>query len=134
MELYNDKFIKYIYEKENSLLEFYWSNETKDMPDEKYKDLMLKGIEFVKLYNPKYVINNSKKKTYVTTVEMQKWAAENALSKMFKNEVVKFAIVESEDVLIQLSTEQAVEEDEDKKYGVMFFDSEEKARKWLLGK
>lgn len=131
MELYNDKFIKYIYEKENSLLEFYWSEDTKDMPDEKYKELMLKGIEFVELYNPKHVINNSKKKTYVTTIKMQEWAAKNALSKMFENGVVKFAIVESEKVLIQLSTEQAVEEDEDKKYGVMFFDSEEKARKWL---
>ena len=132
MEVYNDKFMKYIYEKENSLLEFYWSTETKDMSDEKYKELMLKGIEFVKLYSPKYVINNSKNKTYITSIELQEWAAENALSKMFQNGVVKFAIVESEDVLIQLSTEQAVEEDKDKKYGVKFFDSEEKARKWLL--
>ena len=134
MELYNGKFMKYIYEKENSLLEFYWSSETENMSDEEYKELMLKGIGFVELYNPKYVINNSKKKTYVTSVEMQEWAAENALSRMFKNGVVKFAIVESEDLLIQLATEQAVEEDEDKKYGVMFFDSEEKARKWLLEK
>ena len=101
------------------------------MPDKKFQELMLKGIEFVKLYNPKYIINNSKKKTYITTVEMQKWVAENALSKLFKNGVIKMAIVESEDVIIQLSTEQAIEEDENKKYGTMFFDSEEKARKWL---
>ncbi len=131
MEIYNDKYIRYIYEKENSLLIFYWSSDTKNMSDEKYKELMLKGVEFTKTYQPKYLINNAHEKTYITTVEIQEWAAKNALSKIFKNGVIKFAIVESEDVLIQLSTEQAVEENENSKYGVMFFESEEKAREWF---
>ena len=67
MEVYKDKFIKYIYEKENSLLIFYWSRDTKNMSDENYKDLMLKGVEFTKTYRPKYLINNALEKTYITT-------------------------------------------------------------------
>ena len=114
MEIYNDKFIKYIYEKENSLLIFYWNSDTKNMTDEKYKELMLKGVGFTKKYQPKYLINNAREKTYITTVEIQEWAAKNALSKIFENGVIKFAIIESDDVLIQLSTEQAVEEDAEK--------------------
>ena len=42
MEIYNDKYIKYVFEKENSLLIFYWSSDTKNMTNEKYKELMLK--------------------------------------------------------------------------------------------
>ncbi len=132
MELYSDIYIKYNYEEENSLLAFYWSEETENMPDEKYKELMLLGVGYTKTYNPKFLINNSIKKTYVTTVEMQEWVAKNALAKIFENGVVKFAIIESDDVLVQLATEQAVVEDEDKKYEVKFFNDEEDAREWFL--
>ncbi len=52
-------------------------------------------------------------------------------SKIFENGVIKFAIVESEDILIQISTEQDAEEYKEPKYGVMFFEKEEKAREWL---
>ena len=131
MEIYNDKFIKYIYEKENSLLAFYWSKETENMPDDKYKELMIKGVGFTKTYCPKYLINNSLEKTYITTIEMQEWVAKHALSKIFENGVRKFAIIESKELMVQISTEQAVEEDEGKKYGVMFFDNEKKAREWF---
>ena len=131
MEIYNDKFIKYIYEDENSLLAFYWSKETENISDEKYKELMIKGVEFTKKYCPKYLINNSLEKTYITTVEMQEWAAKNALSKIFANGVRKFAIIESKDFIIQLSTEYAVEEYEERKYKAMFFDNEKEAREWF---
>ena len=131
MEIYSDKFIKYVYEKEKSLLAFYWSKDTENMPDEKYKELMIKGLGFTKTYRPKYIINNSLEKTYITTIEMQEWAAKNALSKIFENGVQKFAIVESKDFIIKLATEQAVDEDKEKKYGVMFFDNEKKAREWF---
>ena len=131
MEIYKDKFIKYVYEEENSLLIFYWSKDTENMADKDYEKLMLIGVEFTKKYKPKYLINNSIEKTFITTIEMQEWAAKNALSKIFENGVVKFAIIESKDVIIQLSTEQAVDEDKTKKYGVMFFTNEEEAREWF---
>ena len=131
MEIYSDKYIKYVYEKENSLLAFYWSSETKNMSDDKYKELMLLGVGFTETYHPKYLINNAIKKTYITSIEIQEWVAKNALSKIFKNGVIKFAIVESEDIIIQISTKQAAEENKNSQYSVMFFGNEEKAREWF---
>lgn len=131
MEIYNDKFIKYVYEEKNSLLAFYWTKESENMSTEVYKELMIKGVEFLKSYNPKYLIDNSLEKTYVTTVEMQEWVAKNALSKIFENGIQKFAIIESKELIIQLSTEQAVEENKNSKYGVKFFVNEQEAREWF---
>ena len=132
MEIYKDKYIKYIFEEENSLLIFYWSKDTENMSDEKYKELMLKGVGYTKLYQPKYLINNSKEKTYLTTVEIQEWAGKYALSKIFNHGVIKFAIVECEDILIQLSTEQAAEEGEGTGFAIKFFASEDEAREWFF--
>ena len=134
MEIYKDKYIQYIYEEKNSLISFYWSKDTENMSEEMYKKLMLKGIEFVETYKPKFVMNYAKDKTFITTINLQEWVATNALSKLFENGVIKFAVVESEDFIIQLSTKQAVDEDTTKKYQTMFFDSEEKARKWFFKK
>ncbi|OQX97968.1 MAG: hypothetical protein B6I24_06815 [Bacteroidetes bacterium 4572_128] len=131
MEIYRDKYISYFYEEENSLIVFYWSKDTEYMSDEDYKKLMLKGLSFAKKYNPKYVINNTIEKKYITTVENQEWIAKNVLSKIFQNGVIKFAVIESEDIIIQISTEQATEEHEEPKYSVMFFEKEEEAREWF---
>ncbi len=131
MEIYRDKYISYFYEEENSLIVFYWSKDTEYMSDEDYKKLMLKGLNFIKKYNPKFLINNSVKKEYITSVEIQVWIAKNVLSKIFQNGVIKFAVIESEDIIIQVSTEQAAEEDKKRKYGVMFFEKEEEAREWF---
>ena len=132
MEIYKDKYLKYIYEKENSLIAFYWSKDTEDMPDEKYKELMIKGVDFTKLYKPLYVMNYSKDKNFITTIKLQEWVAINALAKLFQSGVRKFAVVESDELIVQLSTKQAVEEDTNRKYQTKFFDNEEEARKWFL--
>ncbi len=87
MEIYIDEYISYFYEKENSLIVFYWSKDTEYMSDEDYKKLMLKGLGFAKKYNPKYVINNAIEKKYITTVENQEWIAKNAIQKYLKMEL-----------------------------------------------
>lgn len=130
MEIYKDKYIKYIYEKENSLLIFYWSKETENMSNNKYKELIIKGVGFTKTYQPKYLINNSLDKRYIALTEMQDWVVKNALSKIFENGVRKYAITKSKEFFVQVSTKLAVDEDDEKQYRVMFFENERKAKKW----
>ena len=62
--------------------------------------------------------------------EVQEWVGKEALPQIFEKGIVKYAIVKSEDVVINLATEQTI--DEEKEYGVLFFDDEAKAREWLL--
>ncbi len=131
MEIYKDKFVKYIYEKENSLVLMHWLEGSKDLTAEEYKKLMLKAIEFIELYKPKYLLDNSKDKSFIIDIELQKWVATNPLPELVKNGLKKFAVIDSEDVVSQISTEQAIDEHDKKEYEIKYFSDEQKAREWL---
>ena len=133
MEIYRNKFVVFTYEKENSLITFIWTVETETMTDDEYKDVLIAGVGLLDKYPTKFLLSSQKNKKYVVHPKIQEWVGKEALPKIFEKGIVKYAIVESENVVIQLATEQTVEEDETKEYGVLFFDDEAKARKWLIG-
>ena len=130
--IFQNQYIKYVLEKENSIIEFFWLKETKKMSSDNFKEAMLKGEELAKKHKVKYIINNSIEKEFVATVELQEWLGKNVLAKLFADDVIKLATIESEDVLIKLSTQQAVEEGEGMGFAIKFFGNEEDAREWLF--
>lgn len=73
MELYKDMYITYLYEKENSLLIFKWTKEIVEMKSEKYWELLLKRVAYIKEYEIKYLIDNISEKTIVGTIEDKEW-------------------------------------------------------------
>ncbi len=133
MEIYRNKFVVFNYEKENSLITFIWTAETETMTDDEYKDVLITGIGLLDKYPSKFLLSSQKDKKYVVHPEAQEWVGKEALPKIFEKGIIKYAIVESEDIVINLATEQTIDEDETKEYGVLFFDDEAKARKWLIG-
>ena len=131
MEIYKNKYIKYIFEEENSLVSYHWTTETENMTVESYKKNILLGIDYVTKYNPKFLLSDQRGKKFVVSPDLQEWNAKETLPKLFKQGVIKFAIIESEDFIIQLATEQTINEDKEKEYSVMFFASEDEAREWF---
>ena len=75
--------------------EFFRYAQNPPPPTQNIDTIAVTGVGFTKKYQPKYLINNAREKTYITTVEIQEWAAKNALSKIFENGVIKFAIIEN---------------------------------------
>ncbi len=131
MEIYKNEYVKFIYDENNSLIIYYWSDKTEDMTDENYKSIILLGVDYVKKFKPKYLLADQKIQKFIVAPSLQVWNAKETLPQLFKAGIIKFAIIESEDIIVQIATEQTIEEDENKKYGLMFFENEEDAKRWF---
>ena len=131
MEIYKDEFIQFLHDKDNSIISFHWSENTERIIEYKYKSLLTKGLELLKKHPSKYLISDHKQQKFVVVPKLQEWVATEILPNIFKYGIVKYAIIESEEVVFQLATEMTIEEDEKKRYDVRFFDSIDKAKKWF---
>ena len=131
MEIYKDHFIKYTYEKENSLLTYIWSNNTEIMPDETYKKLLLDGIGYIAKYKPKYMISNQTQQQFMVTPDLQEWNAKETLPRLFELGIIKFAVIKSETFIIKIATEQIFDEYQKNDYKLKYFANEKEAREWL---
>ncbi len=134
MEIYKDKYVHFDYDKEKSLMTYVWKKETEKMSDKEYKNIILKLLDFLIKYPSKRLLANQLQKKNIVTPDLQKWISEVAGKKIFKTKILKYAILESKDVVINISSEQILDEVKSKDYGVKFFDNEQKAMDWLLNK
>ncbi len=131
MEIYRNKYVKFIYDAKNLSINYYWSAETEYMSDEEYKKVMLIGIDYVKKFNPKNLLADQTNYKFIVTPDLQSWNAKETLPEIFKIGIVKYAIIESDDFITMLSMEQTMEEDQNKKYKIMFFNNEKEAKEWF---
>ncbi|OQX98020.1 MAG: hypothetical protein B6I24_06590 [Bacteroidetes bacterium 4572_128] len=132
MEIYRNKYVKFIYDAKNLSINYYWSAETEYMSDEEYKKVMLIGIDYVKKFNPKNLLADQKNYKFIVTPDLQLWNAKETLPEIFKiGGIVKYAIIESDDFITMLSMKQTMEEDQNKKYKIMFFNNEKEAKEWF---
>jgi hypothetical protein len=132
MKIFSNKFVKFFLDKEKSLISYKWSSKTEKLTDEEYKTIILKGVDFVIQYKPKFLIADQRDKDYIVTPELQIWNGKETLPKLFENGIIKFAIIESEDFIIKLATKQTMDEHKEKEYDVEFFDNENNAKEWFF--
>ncbi len=129
-KLYESDFKITLYEPENSLIINNWKDE-KEMTDDDFKKEIISWVELVEKYKPENLIADTRKFNYTISVELQEWNEKKVFPRLAKAGVKKFAVIESEELVAQLSLEQTMDASED----VMqhqFFTSQDEARAWMI--
>jgi len=83
-------------------------------------------------YKPKYLLSNDQLRTSVYDVELQNWIAEKMIQTCAEAGVERFVIVQPEEFVASLSTEQVAEEAIDLPFDFTFCATVEQAYTWLL--
>ena len=131
IEIKGKFFNKYFYE-DKSLYVFEATYEVDDITEEQYKKEILESVELIKKYRPKYFLYDASRPKYqVVHPELQKWLYENSM-KITAQIVEKEAVIVNEDILVQHSIKQTLDEDKVGKTARKMFLSKEEAMKWLF--
>lgn len=131
MEIYKSKFIEIIFDADKSLMKFVWQKETNAMVEEEYKQEIEKSANVLNQHKFDYAILNNHDFRYAISPDLQEWTNELLGPGYAASGVKKFAIIESEDFIAQLSTEQTVEDFENAPHEVQFFSDEAIAYEWF---
>ena len=130
MEVYKSEYLKIEVESANSLLLYTWFPASEKMDDEKFKSEATKLTDEVDRHKIKNIIADDRDFMFPISPDMQVWVVENLLSRLPEIGVKRFAHIQSEDLLIQMSAEQLFQEDAAKQYQSKYFSSEKEAREW----
>jgi hypothetical protein len=130
---YESKFLTIYYEPENELIHSQWHKETFDATETEMKKEMLSYAACVRECKPKRILGDTSNFLFTVSVGMQTWVAQNFLSAA--NETAKrYAYLTTDEIVAQLSIEQANDEVLGRNYKVAYFSEEQAAREWLLEK
>lgn len=130
--IHESDFIKIQYFEDKALFEFTFSD-LSDMSGDVFKKELDKQAELAESYNPLRFLFHSKNFNFSITPDIQKWTDEHIFPRYVKAGVKKFAYIFSSDFISQLSIEQVMEEQKAQEgFQTRYFDSEDKAREWLM--
>ncbi|WP_448518757.1 STAS/SEC14 domain-containing protein [Rhodoflexus sp.] len=99
--------------------------------DEEIKEITQYIAEQISFHRPMYYLADNRLRTYAYLPHMQKWVAETLGSVCVAARVKKFAVVQPEDLIVQLSNEQTAEELSGIPFQYRFFQDFESAQRWL---
>lgn len=114
------------------LLQKKWTGATADMSEETFKSEVEKIAQLAEQYHIEKFHDDTTNFYFVIMPRLQTWVNEQIFPRFINAGLRKYAIVVSEEMIAQLSIEQTMEEDNTNNFQVCYFDSAEKAKKWLL--
>lgn len=111
-----------------------WSGATNEAKWEDIKAEMIRLADFLDANKPQFILIDNRKMFFPIDPENQIWVDNNIAVKSVDNPNAKMAFVESEDIIVQLSLEQMMEEDHLKNSKYRHFSTIEAADAWLRAK
>ncbi len=132
MEVYKSKYWIINFEEENALMNPRWLEESGNMSTEEYKSEMLKYVDLVKKYRPDKALIDNFKCGYAIEPVVQEWVNENFFPPILAVGVKRIAILMPEEIVLQLSLEQVMEESRGLEFETKYFSNEQVAREWLM--
>ncbi len=133
MILHTSSYVEIIYEKDNSFIIDKFLSATEKMKTEDFKKEMLIFAEKCEEYKPEKELVHLLDMKYAIVPDVQDWM-NNSIFPRYKNIIKRMAFLMPEDLLAQMSVEQTMEEETGEGFTQAYFDSEQKARKWLMEK
>lgn len=108
-----------------------WADNTLDVTEEDIKAMMTSTANSIKQYKPKYFMGNDSNRQFVYTVDMQSWIATTLAMACAEAGVLKFAVIDPKNFIVELSTEQTIEEAGKLPFELQRFANEADALQWL---
>ncbi len=127
--LYQSAFKTTTYEAELSLITNIWTDKPMETWD--FQNEILVWADLVEKYKPKNLIADTKKFNFIVSVELQTWTNHVIFPRLINSGVLKFAVIETDDVVNQMSLEQTMEEETTGQFRYLFFKTMEEARNWV---
>jgi len=131
-KIYETKFNIIYFDSEKELLKMVRYDATRDMSEHDYKTDMLKLKDLVIEKNAKYALIDNRELHFVLSPDVQDWANKEVVAPAFQHFLGKVAFIEGANLFANISSQQAIEDNEEKQAHFRFFDNEEEAMKWLL--
>lgn len=133
MKVYENEYIIIKVEKEGNICFEAWKPATKTMTKKEWKDARIQLMNIVLEYECECLLSSATNLHTIITPDLQEWLAQN-ISKKVGHLIKKIAITLPEELFSEASVKQLMKEKETAKMETQYFNTEENARKWLLGK
>lgn len=130
--LYESEYLTIEYFPEKSLIISTWSINSVGLNQMLLKSELTKRLKYIEKLAPKNLLVNSKYFFYRVPTSIQNWMNNEVLKRYFEAGIEKMAFIISEDVVAQISIEQAIQEDDTDLYEIKYFDDIKSAKQWLL--
>lgn len=125
------KFLNLTYKAEQHVLYCVWFPETLTAKWEQIQVEMFRYAEVVLKHKPKSILIDERKMFYPWAIENQTWVTENITPKTMEVQIKRIAVVMSEDIIVQLSTDQLFEEINPRGTSIKYFDNYDEAEVWV---
>jgi len=132
MEVYNSKFLHLSFFPEEEIIEMTWLPATERMTEDDYKQTSLEYLDVFLKFCPQIAIADTRTLLFPIIPELQAWTNHTIIPKCMQAGLKRIAIVINQDMILQLSVEQIMQEDEASKFQTHYFASKEAARAWCL--
>ncbi len=130
-ELYKSDYLIVKHETDNNILESEWFFSSINLSPETLKREMKNRMNYIENLRPKGILVNARNFFYKLSPAIQEWMNKEILKKYYEAGVEKMAFIISNDLIAQVSIEQAIQESDDTNTKIKYFDKIERARKWL---
>ncbi len=131
MIIFNNKYVEFNFDKENSIFRMNWKTKTENASQEDFKAWNREVVENIELYNPKNVLSDNRNYLFIIVPELQEWSVVNIFVPMQKAGVRKLAMLLSPELFAQVSLEQFADEYGKDDIVVKYFNDENQATNWL---
>ncbi len=131
MILHKSNYVEIYWEEENSLIIDKFLLMSIDMSPEEFKEEMIIFVEMCEKYMPEKELVHLLDMRFAIGVDEQTWMNE-VIFPRYADIIKRMAFLVPRNFISELSVEQTMEEEIGSKFLQKYFDSEEKARDWLM--
>ncbi len=120
------------YDADRKYLFHTWNQATKDAEWEEIKAAFIKYVEYIEHFRPEKILVDEADMQHIFVPEEQEWIDNNMMPRVVANETEKTAIVQSQDVFVEMATDMMMKKDSAVKIKSRFFGSKKDAKDWLF--
>ncbi|WP_157638229.1 hypothetical protein [Flexithrix dorotheae] len=129
MEIYKSQFIEIQFFKKDSIIRNSWSPNTCIMQEGEFKSELLKIVESISQFKPKYLLSIATELFFNMSPNLQEWAKENFIDKAFNLGITKIGVVLSPETFDKNNIQEQIDQTFD--LPLHYFSNEKEARVWL---
>lgn len=126
-----NSFIDVSYDSTHQLITAVWKPASEHMTDDDFRFVNQTYLKTSQEKKVRLIEIDTRNMRFIIHPDLQAWVRESIVVPMVDNGAQKLAIIVGEDLIVQLSIEQTMEETESI-FQTRYFSNQESARKWLL--
>ena len=130
--VYETQFNVIYFNESKSFVKIIRKQKTKNMTEQEYKTDMLALKDTIVNKNVKYVLIDNRLLYYIIVPKLQKWVNIEVVAPSFQHSLKKAAFIEGDDIFANISSSQAMEDNNEEEKPFKYFNDETKALKWLF--